>query len=76
VGPASSTPNQLISWTSSVNDQYLRELGRCDPDKLDSEDGRLALACNAYNAFAINGVMNDKMRDSVDGFSVVVNNSG
>ena len=47
--------------------EYLRELGTCDPQLLDTEDERLALACNAYNAFVVNGVISHKIYDSVDG---------
>lgn len=50
--------------------EYLRELGACDPSRLDSEDDKLALACNAYNAFVINGVISHKIHDTVDGFAV------
>jgi hypothetical protein len=50
--------------------EYLRELGSCDPDQLASEDERLALACNAYNAFVINGVISHKIYDTVSGFNV------
>lgn len=50
--------------------EYLRELGSCDPDKLENEDDKLALACNAYNAFVINGVISHKIYDTVDGFTV------
>ena len=50
--------------------EYLRELGACDPNRLQSEDEKLALACNAYNAFVINGVISHKIRDTVDGFSI------
>lgn len=50
--------------------EYLKELGEADPSKLESEDERLALACNAYNAFVINGVITHGITDSVDGFTV------
>jgi hypothetical protein len=50
--------------------EYLRELGSCDPDALASEDEKLALACNAYNAFVINGVISHKIYDTVSGFNV------
>jgi len=50
--------------------EYLRELGSCNPDGLETEDEKLALACNAYNAFVINGVINHKIHDTVDGFTV------
>jgi len=50
--------------------EYLKELGACNPDRLATEDDKLALACNAYNAFVINGVISHKIYDTVDGFSV------
>ena len=50
--------------------EYLKELGSCNPDGLTTEDEKLALACNAYNAFVINGVISHKIHDTVDGFSV------
>ncbi len=49
--------------------EYLKELGSADPEKLDSEDAKLALACNAYNAFVINGVISHKINDTVDGYT-------
>jgi hypothetical protein len=50
--------------------EYLRELGQCDPECRETEDEKLALACNAYNAFVINGVIGHNIHDSVDGFTV------
>ena len=50
--------------------EYLRELGSCDPNALSNADEQLALACNAYNAFVINGVISHKIYDSVSGFAV------
>lgn len=50
--------------------EYIRELGACNPDALQTRDEQLALYCNAYNAFVINGVINHKITDSVDGFDV------
>lgn len=47
--------------------EYIRQLGACNPDALKTEDEKLALACNAYNAFVINGVITNKIYDSVDG---------
>ena len=48
----------------------MQQLGSCDPEALASEDEKLALACNAYNAFVMNGVISHKITDSVDGFTV------
>ena len=45
--------------------EYLREIGECDPDALETKDQKLALACNAYNALVIHGVINHKITDSV-----------
>ena len=50
--------------------EYIRELGQCDPEALQGEDEKLALACNAYNAFVINGVIAHKIHDTVDGFEI------
>ena len=44
---------------------YLRQLGECNPDALANDDEKLALACNAYNAFVINGVISHKIYDNV-----------
>lgn len=49
---------------------FLRQLGSADPEALPTEDAKLALACNAYNAFVINGVISHKIDSSVDGFAV------
>ena len=45
--------------------EYLREIGQCNPDALETEDEKLALACNAYNALVIHGVIKHKISDSV-----------
>lgn len=50
--------------------EYLRELGGCNPEALSTPEEKLALICNAYNAFVINGVISHKIYDSVDGFTV------
>lgn len=64
----------LVDYDSMKKDylfrEYVRELGSCDPDALESEDEKLALACNAYNAFVINGVISHKITDTVDGYTV------
>ena len=63
--------NGLVDYVAMKKDylfrEYIRELGACDPDKLETEDEKLALACNAYNAFVINGVITHKIYDTVDG---------
>ncbi len=50
--------------------EYLRELGGCNPEALSTPEEKLALICNAYNAFVINGVISHKIYDTVDGFAV------
>ena len=50
--------------------EYLRELGSCNPDKLETREEKLALLCNAYNAFVINGVVSHKIYDSVMNFEI------
>ena len=44
---------------------YLQQLGAARPEQLASDDARLALYCNAYNAFVINGVITHAVSDSV-----------
>lgn len=44
---------------------YLGQLAAAQPDKLPSDEQRLALLCNAYNAFVINGVIIHKIDGSV-----------
>ena len=50
--------------------EYVKQLGSCNPDALKTEDDKLALSCNAYNAFVINGVISHKIYDTVDGYEV------
>ena len=45
--------------------EYLRQLGECNPEALATDDEKLALACNAYNAFVINAVISHKIHDNV-----------
>lgn len=63
--------NGLIDYDGMKKDylfrEYVRQLGSCNPEALETEDDKLALACNAYNAFVINGVISHKIRDTVDG---------
>lgn len=44
---------------------YLRQLGQARPENLPSDKHRLALLCNAYNAFVINGVITHRIKESV-----------
>jgi hypothetical protein len=64
----------LVDYSGMKRDylfrEYLRELGTCDPNRLGSDDEKLALLCNAYNAFVINGVISHKIHSTVDGFAV------
>lgn len=66
--------NGLVDYRGMKKDylfyEFLRQLGAADPAALPTEDAKLALACNAYNAFVINGVISHKIDDSVDGFAV------
>ena len=50
--------------------EYLRELGSCQPEKLETREHKLALICNAYNALVINGVISHKIYDSVNNFEI------
>ena len=63
--------NGLVDYDGMKKDylfkEYLRELGTCNPDQLSSDEDKLALICNAYNAFVINGVISHKIYDTVDG---------
>lgn len=61
--------NGLVDYDGLSRDYllrtYLRQLAECDPQKLTTTVDRLALVCNAYNAFVINGVITHKVHDSV-----------
>ena len=61
--------NGLVDYDGMKKDylfhEYVRQLGTCNPQLLDTDDERLALACNAYNAFVINGVISHKVDNSV-----------
>lgn len=63
--------NGLVDYDGMKKDylfrEYVKQLGSCDPEALQTEDDKLALACNAYNAFVINGVISHKIHDTVDG---------
>jgi|GEM_PF-415731 len=41
--------------------EYLRELASATPENLQTDEERLALLCNAYNAFVINGVITHRI---------------
>jgi len=61
--------NGLVDYDGLSRDYlfrtYLRQLAAADASKLASPEDQLALLCNAYNAFVINGVITHKIRDSV-----------
>ena len=61
--------NGLVDYDGMKKDylfhEYVRQLGTCNPQLLDTDDERLALACNAYNAFVVNSVISHKVDDSV-----------
>lgn len=44
---------------------YLGQLGQARPERLATEGERLALLCNAYNAFVVNGVITHGISGSV-----------
>ncbi len=44
---------------------YLAQLALAQPEKLPSDEHRLAFLCNAYNAFVINGVLVHKIESGV-----------
>ena len=66
--------NGLVDYDGMKKDylfrEYLRELGQCNPDALKTDDEKLALLCNAYNAFVINGVISHKVTDTVNSVTV------
>ncbi len=65
--------NGLVDYKGLKKDylfaEYLKELGAAQPEKLPSDQHRLALMCNAYNAFVINGVISHKIPPNVNEFS-------
>jgi Protein of unknown function, DUF547 len=44
---------------------YLRQLSEAEPENLTTSADELALLCNAYNAYVMNGVITHKIRDTV-----------
>ena len=57
--------NGLVDYEGISRDYlfttYLRQLATADPDQLTTQDEKLALYCNAYNALVIHGVINHKI---------------
>ncbi|WP_417747543.1 DUF547 domain-containing protein [Rosistilla oblonga] len=66
--------NGLVDYDGIARDHlfrtYLRQLSESEPSKLTTSADQLALFCNAYNAFVINGVITHKIRDSVMNYNV------
>ncbi len=67
--------NGLIDYNAIRKDylfkEYLEQLATCNPKALKTDNERLALACNAYNAFVINGVNKHKISEAVTNLKVV-----
>lgn len=61
--------NGAIDYEGMARDHvfrtYLKQLSEADPSKLKTDEEKLALYCNAYNAFVVNGVIVHKIKDSV-----------
>lgn len=57
--------NGLVDYEGLSKDylftEYLKQLAGCKPQELDTDEAKLALHCNAYNALVINGVINHKI---------------
>lgn len=57
--------NGLVDYDGLARDYlfktYINQLAGAQPEKLETEDERLALFCNAYNALVINGVIVHKI---------------
>ncbi len=64
--------NGLVDYDGMGRDYlfrtYLKQLGQAQAEKLATKAERLALLCNAYNAFVIDGVISHGIRDSVMSF--------
>lgn len=62
----------LIDYDGLKRDHHFKEfvsqLAVAKPEKLPDDEHRLALMCNAYNAFVINGVITHKIDDNVLNF--------
>ena len=43
---------------------YLKQIGGAQPEKLETQEEKLALHCNAYNALVINSVINHKIHQN------------
>ena len=61
--------NGLVDYDGLRRDHlfkiYLQQLSHARPEQLDGDAGRLALLCNAYNAFVIGGVIAHDVKRSV-----------
>jgi len=62
----------LVDYDATSRDYlfrtYLRQLSEAEPHKLTTAADQLALLCNAYNAFVIDGVIRHQVNDSVMNF--------
>lgn len=60
--------NGLVDYKGISRDYlfpaYLKQLAAAKPNQLATEDERLALHCNAYNAFVISGVISHKIHQN------------
>lgn len=65
--------NGLIDYEGMKRDYlfktYLQQLGSANIESLETDDERLALYCNAYNAFVINGVITHQIKQTVQEIS-------
>jgi len=66
--------NGMVDYEGMASDHlfrtYLRQLSEADPAKLTTSADQLALLCNAYNAFVVNGVITHKIRSSVMDYQI------
>ena len=66
--------NGLVDYDGMKRDylfaEYLREIGSAKPELLATDNERLALMCNAYNALVINGVITHKKPPKVNEFTI------
>ena len=57
--------NGLVDYEGLERDYlfqtYLKQIASCQPEALETDEEKLALHCNAYNALVIHGVINHKI---------------
>ncbi|MBI2425674.1 MAG: DUF547 domain-containing protein [Candidatus Hydrogenedentes bacterium] len=72
--------NGLIDYEGMARDYlfrtYLAQLGACDVGKLETDAEKIALLCNAYNAFVVDGVITQKVTGSVMDEAAAVDGTG